>query len=83
MSTADELACIEVVELVTDYLEGVLPPHVVRRLEDHLAECPGCDAYVEQMRQTIELTARVAEEPVPPDELRRLLEAYRDWRRGA
>jgi anti-sigma factor RsiW len=47
---ADELACVEVVELVTDYLEGVLPAAEARRLERHLDTCPGCTEYVEQMR---------------------------------
>jgi anti-sigma factor RsiW len=47
---ADELACVEVVEIVTDYLEGVLPAAEARRLERHLDTCPGCTEYVEQMR---------------------------------
>jgi predicted anti-sigma-YlaC factor YlaD len=83
VSTPDELPCIEFVELVTDYLEGALPPEVVRRLEHHLGECDPCQAYLEQMRLTIDMTGRLAEEPVPPEELSRLLESFREWRRGA
>jgi anti-sigma factor RsiW len=49
-SHADDLACIEVVELVTDYLEGVLPEAEARRLERHLEICPGCSEYLEQLR---------------------------------
>jgi anti-sigma factor RsiW len=51
--TAEELSCQELVELVTDYLEGVLDPSRLAALDAHLAACDGCDTYVEQMRQTV------------------------------
>jgi anti-sigma factor RsiW len=51
--TAEELTCQELVELVTDYLEGVLDPSRLAALDAHLAACDGCDTYVEQMRQTV------------------------------
>ena len=51
--TAKELSCQELVELVTDYLEGVLDPSRLAALDAHLAACDGCDTYVEQMRQTV------------------------------
>jgi len=51
--TAKELSCKELVELVTDYLEGVLDPSRLAALDAHLAGCDGCGAYVEQMRQTV------------------------------
>ena len=47
---AEELACVEVVELVTDYLEGALPDAEARRLERHVDSCPGCTEYLEQLR---------------------------------
>jgi anti-sigma factor RsiW len=49
-SHADDLACIEVVEIMTDYLEGALRPGEARRLERHLDTCPGCTEYLEQLR---------------------------------
>jgi len=49
-SPADDPACVEVVELVTDYLEGALPEAEARRLERHLDTCPGCTEYLEQLR---------------------------------
>ena len=48
-----QLSCQQLVELVTDYLEGVLDPARVEALDAHLAGCDGCDTYVEQMRQTV------------------------------
>jgi len=74
------LACIEVVELVTDYLEGRLPARDRRRFEEHLSACDGCDAYLEQMRTTIAVAGRLREEDVPPELEERLLVAFRDWR---
>jgi anti-sigma factor RsiW len=75
------MRCREVVELMTDYLEGALSPADVARFEAHLAGCDGCRAYLEQMRTTRRLAGRLGDEPVP-EELRRELEAaFRDWRR--
>ena len=61
------LTCVELVELVTDYLEGALSPRERARFDAHLAECDGCQAYVEQMRTVIALTGRITEEAIPPE----------------
>jgi anti-sigma factor RsiW len=75
-----DMACAELVEVITDYLEGKLPARDRRRLEAHLGACDGCDAYLEQMRTTISLTGRLREEDVPPELEERLLAAFRDWK---
>ena len=62
---ADELACFELVELVTDYLERVLPAAEARRLERHLDTCPGCTEYVEQMRTIAGSLSGLADEAGP------------------
>ena len=46
----DDLACIQVVELVTEYLDGAMAPAEARALEAHLETCPGCTEYLQQMR---------------------------------
>ena len=74
------LTCVELVELVTDYLEDALPPGERARFDAHLAECDGCQAYVEQMRAVIELTGRLTEASIPPEGERALLDAFRHWR---
>lgn len=76
-----ELRCRQVVELVTDYLEGALAAPERARFEEHLAGCSGCDAYVVQMKTTIEVTGTLPEEPLPPAALGQLLEAFRDFPR--
>ena len=75
-----ELACAEVVELVTAYLEQRLSPLDTERFEEHLAFCDGCSTYLEQMRATIAATGAVGDETLPPELAGTLLEAFRDWK---
>ena len=79
---ADLLACQELVELITDYLEGVLPASDRQRFEDHLQICPGCRNYVEQMRATIRAVECYGPEYLSPDARQRLLDTFREWRGG-
>jgi anti-sigma factor RsiW len=74
-----QIPCREIVEIVTDYIEGVMPARLRRRFDAHLAGCPGCDTYVEQMRQVIALTGMLREEDFAPEAMDRLLVAFRDW----
>jgi predicted anti-sigma-YlaC factor YlaD len=76
----DEMACRELVEVVTDYLDGALGELDQRRFEAHLAECDACGDYLDQMRRTVEALGRIDAERLP-DELRAgLLASFRDWR---
>jgi len=77
----DEMTCRELVELVTDFLEGRLPERDRTRFEAHLAECPHCVDYLGQMRQTVEALGRLATEAIDPTREAELLEAFRGWRR--
>jgi hypothetical protein len=75
------ITCKEVVELVTDYLEGALPAGQVSLFEQHLLFCEGCMTYLEQIRVTVSSVGRLGTEDVP-DVLRdRLLAVFRDWKR--
>ena len=75
------LTCHEVIEILTDYLEDALPQSERRRVEEHLAACDGCTAYLEQLRETIRLTGMLIEEQIPVEQKERLLDAFRDWTR--
>ena len=76
----DPLICQEVVEMVTDYLEGALPRGERRRLEAHLADCPHCTEYLAQMRTTIRLTGRLEPDDLSAAMRDDLEELYRRWR---
>ncbi|OJU85787.1 MAG: hypothetical protein BGO11_07825 [Solirubrobacterales bacterium 70-9] len=74
------MVCREVVELVTDYLEGSLSRADRRRFEAHLADCPHCTEYLAQMRATIRLTGRLEPEDLSAAMREDLGELYRRWR---
>jgi anti-sigma factor RsiW len=81
MLISEDITCQELVELVTDYLEGVMPPADRDGFEQHLVLCDGCASYVEQMRTTIALTGTLTETGIPADVQDRLLSAFRGWKR--
>ena len=76
-----ELPCQDLVEVVTDYLDGALSDVDHRRFEEHLAICEPCVAYVEQIRLTIAATGRagVQGEALPADLREGIRDAFRDW----
>ena len=74
------MKCRDVVELMTDYLEGALSLADRARFEAHIAGCDGCRAYLEQLRETRRVAGRLASEPVPESLQAELMNAFRDWR---
>jgi anti-sigma factor RsiW len=74
----EHVSCQEVVELVTDYLDGALSAEQAALFEQHLNFCDGCDWYVDQLRTTIATVGRIEPEEVPPEMRTRLLAAFRD-----
>jgi anti-sigma factor RsiW len=74
------MTCRQVVELMTDYLEGALSAIDRARFEEHIAGCDGCTAYLAQLRTARKIMGRLADEPVPPAVEKELLEAFRSWR---
>jgi anti-sigma factor RsiW len=74
------MPCREFVEVVTGYLEGTLPEAERERFEEHLAGCPHCTAYLDQMRTVLRLTGRLTEDDIPAATRADLREVYRGWR---
>jgi predicted anti-sigma-YlaC factor YlaD len=74
-----DLVCREVVEMVNDYLEAVMPRRDRRRFERHLRGCPNCTAYLEQMRVTITETGRLTPQDLTPDARAEFTRLYRRW----
>jgi anti-sigma factor RsiW len=74
------LTCREMVELVTDYLEGRLDGADRERFEAHVAGCDACTLYIEQMRMTVTALGHIPPETISPEAERELLGAFRDWR---
>lgn len=84
MTNPFELTCKEIVELVSDYLEGHLAPAKRAQFEQHLLTCPPCVTYLEQMRTMLSLAATLDAVPEPaPAPPAAVLEAFRRWKRQA
>jgi anti-sigma factor RsiW len=79
--TNDDLTCEELVELVTEYLEGGLSAAERDRFDAHLGGCDGCSNYLDQIRATVEIAGRVTVEDLRGEVKTELLAAFRDWKR--
>jgi anti-sigma factor RsiW len=74
-------SCREIVELVTDYLDGELDTATATAFEAHLDMCPGCDRFVDQIRETITTLGEVSSDNLSTDTQAGLLDAFRTFRR--
>lgn len=82
MTSSDDLSCQELIELVTDYIEGALSPEESARFERHVNSCSDCSAYLAQMRRTIEIVGMLEESDIPADARAQLLRIFRAWKRN-
>jgi anti-sigma factor RsiW len=77
----DDVACRELVERITDLLEGRLSPEEQAAIDAHLGECPGCVSAIEQFRRTVELLGRLPDDDVrgvDPAVVESLARAFRE-----
>ena len=81
MTATRVLSCREIVELVTDYLEGDLDADSTTALETHLDLCPGCVRYVQQIRETVTTLGKVSSDNLSAEAQADLLAAFREFRR--
>ena len=79
---SEPLNCRQVVELVTEYLEGGLAVDQRLAFEQHVAICPPCRGYLSQLRLIARTAGSLREEDVPEPLRESLLEAFRDWSTG-
>lgn len=75
------ITCRQMVELVSDYLEGKLDARTSVRFEEHLAVCPDCREYVEQVRATVRALGHLPEDALSPAAREDLLRAFAEWPR--
>jgi len=69
------LTCREVVGLLADYLELALGQARMRELEEHLAGCEPCRAFLNTYQRTKSLTAE-AERVAMPEEMKDRLRQF-------
>ena len=80
MIDVEAFSCQELVELVTDYLEGALSTADLRRFEEHIAGCDGCTEYLAQFRRTVQLTGTLTPDDLTPEAEAALVEVFRSWK---
>jgi predicted anti-sigma-YlaC factor YlaD len=73
------LSCREIVQLVTEYLEGAMRPESRLRFEEHVTICPPCRGFLSQMRATTRAARTIDEESLSPETRARLVAAFRGW----
>lgn len=81
MADPGDLTCQEFVELVTDYLEGVLPDGERARFEEHITSCDYCLGYLDQIRLTIRIVGHLNGSHLAPAARQLLLAEFRGWKR--
>ncbi len=76
-----DLTCQDFVEIVTEYLEGALDEDATTRFDRHLAICPGCDIYLDQMKETASRLGQIPVGSLTDETWSTLLSAFRDFHR--
>ena len=74
-----QIACRDLLELITGYLDGALPADVHAAIEEHVSACEGCTAVLEEFRLTIAMTGTLTEEQITPAQRDTMLTAFRGW----
>jgi anti-sigma factor RsiW len=82
MIDTEAFSCQELVELVTDYLEGALSAGDLRRFEAHIDGCDGCTEYLRQLRETIRIVGEITPDDLTPEAERELLAVFARWNAG-
>jgi len=72
-SSANELECRQIAELLGDYFDGSLPNHLRDLLEWHIEGCQPCVAFINTYRGTIAATRRLPDVPMPMELKKRLI----------
>jgi anti-sigma factor RsiW len=69
--------CQSGVELLMEYLEGALAPDLRASVEQHVAGCRRCIAFVESYRRTPAILRNATAVSLPPDLARALQDLVR------
>ena len=75
------VVCASGIELLADYLEGLLPDDLRRDIESHVTGCPRCTAFLAAYRETPRILRDATAVTLPPDLETSLMDFLRARRR--
>jgi anti-sigma factor RsiW len=75
--------CRDAVALITAYLDDDLPARRRALLEQHLAACPHCSTYLDQIRTTMTALGRVEADALPAETRDGLIALFRAYQAEA
>ena len=75
MGTTRQFTCKQLLNELTDYLDGSLEAEVRVHLEAHLAKCPNCWVVCDTTKKTIEIFKGMDPYPLPEGVKTRLMKA--------
>jgi len=79
---AGNMSCLEMTDLITEYLDGSMPLFKRIRFQMHVGLCRGCRNYLNQMKLTIKTLGKLPVDSMPPDIRDEMLYRFRNWKKG-
>ncbi len=76
-SGPSEIECRQIAELLGEYVDGSLPPHLRHLIDWHIEGCAPCVAFVNTYRGTVSAARNLRDVPMPPELKKRLLAVLR------
>ena len=58
--------CDDLIQNLSDYIDGELEPELCKELEDHLKDCRNCRLMVDSLKMTVKLCKDGRCEELPP-----------------
>lgn len=78
----NSLTCQQLIDFLSDYLDGALPGETLAAFETHLAVCPDCVAYLENFRATLHAAKAAFASQTAPDMPEEFVQAILTSRRA-
>ena len=68
----DHVTCLDLLDGLSDYLDGEAPGELCAEIERHLAECHKCRIVVDTLRKTVTLYHQLPQPEMPAQARERL-----------
>jgi len=73
--------CRELLGRLSEYLDGELDVSACEKIEEHMDDCPPCQAFLESLRRTVEHVRHAEPAAIPDDVKREIVDAWRRIRK--